>query len=89
MGQVLMSVKTASEGMGLWPMINGLIDRYDRAGIQPHISCTWTETAVETTNYADGSTPGHIWSSGWTSGTSCGGSPWAAQRTSTSSTVRP
>jgi len=35
MGQVLMSVLTASEGVGLWPMINGVVDRYDRAGEPP------------------------------------------------------
>ncbi|CAB4020973.1 Hypothetical predicted protein [Paramuricea clavata] len=33
MGQVLMSVLTASEGVGLAPMVNGLMKRYSTAGV--------------------------------------------------------
>ena len=35
MGQVLMSVLTASEGVGLAPMANGLMKRYSTAGVPP------------------------------------------------------
>ena len=35
MGQVLMSVLTASEGVGLAPMTNGLMTRYSTAGVAP------------------------------------------------------
>ncbi|KAH3826018.1 hypothetical protein DPMN_127907 [Dreissena polymorpha] len=34
-GQVLMCVMTCAEGIGLGPMIAGLVDRYDRAGQPP------------------------------------------------------
>ena len=35
MGQVLMGVLTASEGVGLAPMTNGLMTRYSTAGVAP------------------------------------------------------
>ncbi|XP_047244994.1 uncharacterized protein LOC124882568 isoform X3 [Girardinichthys multiradiatus] len=68
-GQVLVSVLTAAEGHGLWPMAAGLMRSYREAGVAPPAIMNMDRDSRRSGPCLQSGTSSKCT---WTSGTSCG-----------------